>query len=130
MLLDQKVSVGKFFVLEKNYVLFRNYLINAKAAIMRLTLPKLGRTSCLVSILPELGDTSLVQANLGDFLERARNPRADSMMERIVRSGLIEASAFPTAAPCLELVITCMNRYDVESRSIRTSSGELLVEIN
>lgn len=97
---------------------------------MRPILPKLGRTSCLVSILPKLDDTSLAQANLGDFLERARNPKVGLMMEKIVRSGLIKAAAFPIVAPCPNLVIACMNKYDVDNRCIRTSSGELLVEIS
>lgn len=105
-------------------------MFNVKVTTMRPTLPKFGRTSCLVSILLELSDTSLAQANLGDFLERDKNPGTGSMMEMIVRSGLIEAVSFPIAAPCLDLVITCMNRYHADSRCIRTISGELLVEIN
>lgn len=52
------------------------------------------------------------------------------MMERIVRSGLIEAIAFPIAAPYPDLVIACMNIYEIDNKCIRTSSGELLVEIN
>lgn len=47
-----------------------------------------------------------------------------------MRSGLIEAATFPLAAPCLDLVIVCMNRYDAENICIRTSNGELLVGIN
>lgn len=97
---------------------------------MSLVLPKLARTSCLVSILPGLDDTSLAHTNLGDFLERTKNPQPGSMMEKIVRSGLIEADAFPLSAPCPDLVIACINRCDVESRCIRTSNGELLVGIN
>lgn len=89
---------------------------------MRLILLKLGQTSCLVRIIPKLDDTSLAQANLGNFLERARNPETGSIMERIVRSGLVEAFAFPVATPCPDLVIACMNRYDAENRCIRTSS--------
>lgn len=104
--------------------------MNVKAAIMRPTLPKLGCTSCLVSILLKLSDTSLAQDDLGNFLQRARNIGANSMKERIVRSGLIEPTAFPTIALCLELVIAFMNRYDVDSRCIRTGNGEFLVEIN
>lgn len=83
-----------------------------------------------MSILPELDDTSLAHANLGKFLERTKNPEASSIMEIIVRSGLIEATAFPLVAPCPNLVVACMNRYDAENRCIRTSNGELLVGIN
>lgn len=97
---------------------------------MRPVLLKLGRTSCLVSILPELDDTSLAHANLGDFLERTKNPQAGSIMEKIVRSGLVEAVAFPLIVPCPDLVVACMNRYDAENRCIRTNNGELLVGIN
>lgn len=97
---------------------------------MRPILPKLSRTSCLVSILLELEDTSLAQANQGDFLERARNPEAGSMMEKIVKSGLIEVVSFPTTAPCPDLVIACINRYVVDNRCIRTSSGQFLVDIH
>lgn len=78
---------------------------------MRHTVPKLGCTTCLVSSLPEMGDTSLALVDLSDFLERAQNPIHNSMMERIVMSGLVEAATFHIAAPCLELVLECMNRY-------------------
>lgn len=97
---------------------------------MRPTLSKLGRTSFLVSSLPEMGDTSLAEANLFDFYERVKNPTQNSMMEKIVRSGLVEAAAFPVAAPCLELVLECMNRYDVEHRCIRDINSEVLLKID
>lgn len=61
---------------------------------MRPMLPKLGWTSCLVSILPELEDTSLIHVDLGDFLERTKNPQTSSLMEKIVKSGLVEAATF------------------------------------
>lgn len=67
---------------------------------MRPTLPNLGRTSCLISTLLELDDTTLVQDELENFLGRAKNPEANSMMQKIVHSGLVEAAAFPIAAPC------------------------------
>lgn len=97
---------------------------------MRLVLSKLCRTSFLVSILPELEDTSLVHVDLGYFLERAKSPQTGSMMEKIVKSSLVEAIAFPLVAPYPDLVIAYMNRYDTENRCIRTSNGELLVNIN
>lgn len=97
---------------------------------MRPILPKLDQTSCLVSIFLELDDNSLAHADLRDFLERAKKPEAGPMMEKIVRSGLVEAATFLLAAPCPDLVIACMNRYDVANRCIRTSSGEMLVDIN
>ncbi|XP_057830722.2 pentatricopeptide repeat-containing protein At2g13600-like [Cryptomeria japonica] len=77
-----------------------------------------------------MGDTSLVLADLSDFLERAKNPVQNSMMERIVKSGLIEAATFPIVAPCLELVLECMNRYDAEHRCIRNINGEVLLKID
>lgn len=96
---------------------------------MRPTLPKLGHNYCLVSPLPKLGDTSLALVNLSDFLDRAKNLVQNSMMERIVKSGLVEAAAFPIA-PCPELVLECMNRYDVEHRCIRNVNGEVLLKID
>lgn len=68
---------------------------------MRPTLPRLMNSSSLVSSLPELADTNLVQLDLDVFLERVRNPIADSMMKDIAQSGLLEATTFPTAAPIL-----------------------------
>lgn len=100
---------------------------------MRPTLPKLGHTSCLISSLPEMGDTSLAQPDLTNFLERAKNPAQNSMMEKIIRSGLTEAKcAFLVATPCLELVLECMNRYDVEQRCIRARAinGKVLLKID
>lgn len=52
------------------------------------------------------------------------------MIGKIVKSGLIKVVAFPTASPCHELVIECMNKYDADNRCIRTSSGEVLMEID
>lgn len=97
---------------------------------MRPMLSKIGWTSCLVSILPELEDTSLVHVDLGDFLERTKNPLTGSLMEKIVKSGLVEATAFPLVATCLDLLMACMNRYNTENKCIKTSNGELLVSIN
>lgn len=97
---------------------------------MRLTLPKLGRTSCLISTLQELDDTAFVQDELDNFLERAKNPIANSMMGKIVHSGLVEAATFPIAAPCPELVYACMNRYDASNRYIRANNGDMLVRID
>lgn len=97
---------------------------------MRPILPKLGLTSCLVSILPELEDTSLVHEDLGDFLERAKNTQTGSLMEKILKSGLVEAATFPLVTVCLDLVMACMNRYNTENICIKTSNGELLVNIN
>lgn len=75
-----------------------------------------------------MGDTSLALANLSDFLERDKNPFQNSMMERIVKSGLIENTAFPIVAPCPELVLECMNRYDVEHGCIRNINGQVLLK--
>ncbi|XP_057824589.1 uncharacterized protein LOC131036662 [Cryptomeria japonica] len=97
---------------------------------MRPTLLKLGCTSCLISSLPEMGDTSLAQVDLTNFLERVKNPAQNSMMEKIVRSGLIEAAAFPIVAPWPKLVLECMNRYDAEHRCIRAINGEVLFKID
>lgn len=63
-----------------------------------------------MSILPELDDTFLAHANLGDLLERAKNPQTGSMTEKIVKSGLVEAATFLFVAPCPNLVVACMNR--------------------
>lgn len=52
------------------------------------------------------------------------------MMERIIKSGLIEVARIPNATPCPKLVIACMNTYDSSNRLIRTCNGELLVKIN
>lgn len=75
-------------------------------------------------------DTSLAQAGLVNFLERARNPDGNSMMRKIVKSEFIEASTFPTTSPFPQLVLECMNKYDTNNRCIRTNSGEVLVKID
>lgn len=97
---------------------------------MRPTLLKLGLTSCLVSSLPEMGDTSLALMDLSDLLERAKNLVQNSMMERIVKSGLVEAITFPIATPLQMLVLECMNMYDAEHRCIRNVNGEVLLKID
>lgn len=83
---------------------------------MRPILPKIGETSCLVSILLELEDTSLIHVDLGDFLEITKNPKTGSLMEKIVKISLMEAVVFPLIAPCHDLVLACMNRYDSKNR--------------
>lgn len=97
---------------------------------MKHTLPKIGHTSCLVSSLPNMGDTSLALEDLSYFLERAKNPVQNLMMERIVKSGSIDATTFPITVPCPELVLECMNRYDEEHKCIRNVNGEVLLKIN
>lgn len=97
---------------------------------MRPMRPKLGSSSGLVYSLPEFGDTSLEQAGLEDFLERAKNPKDSPMMEKIVNGGLIEAAAFPTIVQCPELVLECINRYDLEHMCIRYTEGGVLLNIN
>lgn len=52
------------------------------------------------------------------------------MMEKILKSSLVEVDAFLIVTPCSDLVMACMNRYDTENRCIKTSNGELLVSIN
>lgn len=96
---------------------------------MRPTLPKLGHTSYLVSSLPEMDDTSLAQEDLFDFIERDKNLAQNFMMDKIVRSGLVEAATFPVVGPCSELVLECMNRYDAKHRCIRDINGEVLLKI-
>lgn len=48
---------------------------------MRPVLPKLVSLSSLVSSLPELGDTTLVQLDLEVLLERVKNLIADMMKD-------------------------------------------------
>lgn len=52
------------------------------------------------------------------------------MMRRIVDSGLIEASVFPSAIQCLELVLECMNKYDLKHRCIRNANGGVSLNVN
>lgn len=52
------------------------------------------------------------------------------MMGRIVDSGLIEASVFPSTIQCPELVLECMNKYDTKHRCIRNANGGILLNVN
>lgn len=97
---------------------------------MRPILPKLMSSSSLVSSLLELGDTTLVQLDLDDFLERVHNPVANPMMRDVAQSWLLEVTTFPTIAPCPELVLECMNHYDKGNRCIRQNNGEVLLSID
>lgn len=47
-----------------------------------------------------------------------------------MKSGLVEAATFPIVAPCLELVLECMNRYDAEHKCVRNVNGVVLLKIN
>lgn len=87
-------------------------------------------SSSLVSSLLELGDIALVQLDLDVFLERVNNSTADPMMRDVAQSRLLEAVAFPTAAPFPELVLECMNHYDKGNRCIRKNNGEVLLSID
>lgn len=51
-------------------------------------------------------------------------------MSIIVESGIVEATNFPLALVCLELVKECMNIYDPMNRYIREFNGEVLLPIN
>lgn len=51
-------------------------------------------------------------------------------MRDIAQSSLLEVAAFPTAAPCLELVLEYMNHYDNINKHIRKNNGEVLFSID
>lgn len=97
---------------------------------MRPVLHKMMSTSSLVSSLPELGDTTLVQLDLDVFLERVKNSTADPMTREVAQSGLLEAAAFPRTVSCVELVLECMHHYDKGNRCIRKNDGEVLLSID
>ena len=97
--------------------------------LFRPKIPK-PEKSCFLSSLPKIRDTFLVNKSLPDIIEKSRNNQASLIHQKLVSSGLLEASAFPASIVCLELVIECENHYDPHTRSIRTVSGEVIVRIN
>ena len=97
--------------------------------LFRPKMPKLEKP-CLLSSLPEIRDTFLVNKSLTDIIERAKNAQSSPIYQKLVNSGLLEVAAFLVAITCLELVIKCANRYEPNKRCIKKISGEVIVKIN
>lgn len=97
---------------------------------MRPKFPKIDQKSWLVCTLPKLGDTFLPLVDLDEFHERERNPTGSPLMQRIIDSGLVEATTFPSVVSCPELVLECMNRYDLVERCVRSADGEVFLRVN
>ena len=53
-----------------------------------------------------------------------------AIAEKLTNSGLLEATTFPLALVCPELVIECANRYDPQNSCIRKTLGEILARID
>lgn len=92
-------------------------------------MPKLEKPF-LLSSLPEIRDTFLVNKSLPDIIEWAKNVQSGPIYQKLVSSGLLEAVAFPPAIECPELVVEYANRYDPNTRCIKKVSGEVLVRIS
>ena len=85
---------------------------------------------CLLSSLPKIHDTFLVNRSLPDIIERARNVQSGPIYQGLVNSELLEATVFPASILCPELIIECANHYDPGTRCIKKISGEVVVRIN
>ena len=96
---------------------------------MMLFFPKMPKFEKLY-LLPEIHDTFMVNKNLTDVIERTRNTQSGPIYQKLANSGLLEATPFPIAITCPELVIECANHYDTGTRCIKKVSGEVIVKIN
>lgn len=86
---------------------------------MTLFLPKMPKLEkpCLLSSLLEIQYTFLVNKNLADILERVKSVQSRPIYQNLASSGLLEATTFPSAIGCLELVIECANNYEPNTGS-------------
>ena len=92
-------------------------------------LPKLDKTF-LLSSLPKTQDIFLVNKNLGELIEQAKNVQSSPIYQKLASSGFLEVVVFPLAIECPELVVECANHYDPNTRCIKEFSGEVLVRIS
>ena len=99
---------------------------------MTLFYPKIPKPKkpCLLSSLPEICDTFLVNRSLPDIIERARNVQSGPIHQKLVNNGLLEVAPFPVSIACSELIIECANHYDPGTRCIKKFFGEVVVRIN
>ena len=97
--------------------------------LFRPKLPKLEKPP-LLSSLPEIRDTFLVNRNLSEVVERAKNTPSSPIYQRLVESGLIEAAAFPAAIVYPKCILECANHFDPVSGCVKKASREVIVKIN
>lgn len=97
--------------------------------LFHLKMPKFEKP-CLLISLPKIQDIFLVNKNLTNVIERAKNTQSSPIYQRLVNSGFPEVVAFPTKITCPKLVIECTNHYDPSTRCIKKISGEVIVKIN
>ena len=97
--------------------------------LFRPKLPKLEKPP-LLSSLPEIRDTFLVNKSLPDIVEREKHPQSSPIYHKLAESGLLEATTFPAAITYPELILECANHYDPILRCIKKASGEVILKIN
>ena len=71
----------------------------------------------------------MVNKNLGDIIDWARDVQSSTIHLKLASSGLLEVVVFPSAIECLELVVECANHYDPNTKYISKNLGKVLVRI-
>lgn len=65
-----------------------------------------------------ISDTSLRFFDMQDFQRRLRTEPIHPITEKLRGSGLVEAAGFPIIVQALELIIQCINHYNLKTKQI------------
>lgn len=121
------------FLLALLLVLFSclgNRILMAELVKVKSAFHLFGNAASLECVHLEFSDTALRDFDMGDLLERLKSQMSELFMTEIENSGLVEATAFPLAVACLELVRECINRFDIRHQCIRKDDGQVLLTVN
>ena len=75
------------------------------------------------SKLKRVSDTNIITANMIQLRNRLKEGQS-SMAEKIYKSKIVHAVAFPPTLPCPELVMECASRFDIVMKSIIFDEGK------
>lgn len=99
-------------------------------AIFHPKLPEKDKHLAISSFLPESEDTFLSIEDINKLVARFSNAKPQEVSRKVSESGLLQASSFPDASPCPELVLAYLDKYDATEKCICTYSGEVPIYVS
>ena len=75
-------------------------------------------------------DTSLCFYDMPDFQRRLRTEPVHPITERLKGSGLVEAVGFPIEVQAPELILECINHYNLDTKQILLPDQTMLISID
>lgn len=75
-------------------------------------------------------DTSLRFYDMQDFQRRLKTDPIHPITEKLRVSGLVEVAGFPIAVQAPELIVECINHYNLDTKQILLPNQTVLISID